>query len=118
MKRVLNFFLPHERRFFEMLASQAEVAKEASEEFSAFVLHFNGSSTEKRQKAAKKIKEIESEGDLITHEIIEGIHKSFVTPIDREDIHQLAVLIDDLIDIINEAAQFLLLYRLEEIPGG
>lgn len=116
MKRILNLILPQERRFFEMLADQAEVAREASEEFSSFVSSFNKSDSARKGKTAKRIKEIENEGDTLTHDIIESIHKSFVTPIDREDIHELAVLLDDLVDIFDEVTHFLILYKIDSVP--
>jgi len=55
----------------------------------------------------------EHEGDRITHDIIQRINQTFVTPIDREDIYALASALDDIVDYIEEAADFLHLYRIE-----
>jgi predicted phosphate transport protein (TIGR00153 family) len=55
----------------------------------------------------------EQEGDRITHDIIQRLNTTFVTPIDREDIHTLATQMDDIVDYIEEAADFMGLYRIE-----
>jgi len=55
----------------------------------------------------------EHEGDRITHDIIQRLNQTFVTPIDREDIYALASALDDVVDYIEEAADFLQLYRIE-----
>lgn len=56
---------------------------------------------------------IEQEGDRITHEIINRLNSTFVTPIDREDIYGLATNLDDIVDYIEESADFLALYKIE-----
>jgi len=56
---------------------------------------------------------IEQEGDRITHDIINRLNSTFVTPIDREDIYGLATKLDDVVDYIEEAADFLALYQIE-----
>ena len=55
----------------------------------------------------------EQEGDRITHDIIQRLNSTFVTPIDREDIYALASALDDIVDFIEEVADFLGLYRIE-----
>ena len=55
----------------------------------------------------------EQEGDRITHDIIQRLNQTFVTPIDREDIYALASGLDDIVDFIEEVADFLALYRIE-----
>ena len=61
----------------------------------------------------REILKAEQEGDRITHEIIQRLNSTFVTPIDREDIYGLATQIDDIVDYIEEAADFLGLYQIE-----
>ena len=56
----------------------------------------------------------EQEGDRITHDIIRRLNSTFVTPIDREDIYGLAGRLDDVVDYIEEAAAFLVLYKIEK----
>jgi uncharacterized protein len=62
---------------------------------------------------ATDILKAEQEGDRITHDIIQRLNTTFVTPIDREDIHTLATQLDDVVDYIEEVADFMGLYRIE-----
>jgi uncharacterized protein len=62
---------------------------------------------------ALDILKAEQEGDRITHDIIQRLNTTFVTPIDREDIHTLATQMDDIVDEIEEAADFMGLYKIE-----
>ena len=64
---------------------------------------------------ADRIKEVEHTCDNLTHEIIQRLHRTFVTPLDREDIHTLASSLDDVIDAIDEAAANVRLYRLDHV---
>ena len=59
-----------------------------------------------------RLKELEHEGDVITHEIIQSLHRTFVTPIDREDIARLANSLDDVLDLIEAAGRACLLYHI------
>jgi len=67
---------------------------------------------------AQEIKEIEHKCDFLTHEIIQRLNKTFVTPIDREDIHSLATTIDDVIDAIDITAGLVPLYRIDKVRFG
>ena len=67
---------------------------------------------------ADDIKEVEHKCDFLTHEIIQRLNRTFVTPIDREDIHSLAKALDDVMDAIDSAAALIPLYRIEKIRGG
>ena len=67
---------------------------------------------------AAEIKEVEHQCDFLTHEIIQRLNKTFVTPIDREDIHELARTLDDVMDAIDSAAALIPLYRIEKIRFG
>src|SRR3954452_14017541 len=61
----------------------------------------------------RNILKAEQEGDRITHEIVKRLNTTFVTPIDREDIYGLATQMDDIVDFTEEAADFLVLYKIE-----
>ncbi len=67
---------------------------------------------------AHEIKEVEHQCDFLTHEIIQRLNKTFVTPIDREDIHELAKTLDDVMDAIDNAAALIPLYRIDKIRPG
>jgi predicted phosphate transport protein (TIGR00153 family) len=62
----------------------------------------------------KKIKEIEHKGDSQTHEIVKKLNKSFVTPLDREDIYALSGALDDILDLIDACAQRFVMYNVEQ----
>jgi predicted phosphate transport protein (TIGR00153 family) len=67
---------------------------------------------------AHEIKEVEHKCDFLTHEIIQRLNKTFVTPIDREDIHELARTLDDVMDAIDNAASLIPLYKIDKIRPG
>lgn len=67
---------------------------------------------------AHEIKEVEHQCDFLTHEIIQRLNKTFVTPIDREDIHELARTLDDVMDAIDNAASLIPLYRIDKVRVG
>ena len=67
---------------------------------------------------AHEIKEAEHKCDFLTHEIIQRLNKTFVTPLDREDIHELARTLDDVMDAIDDAAALIPLYRIPHIRSG
>src|SRR3954469_24960933 len=67
---------------------------------------------------ADEIKEIEHKCDFLTHEIIQRLNRTFVTPLDREDIHALARSLDYVMDAIDAAASRVRLYRLDQVHFG
>jgi uncharacterized protein Yka (UPF0111/DUF47 family) len=67
---------------------------------------------------ADEIKEVEHKCDFLTHEIIQRLNRTFVTPLDREDIHALARSLDDVMDAIDASATLIRLYRLDSVRFG
>ena len=67
---------------------------------------------------ADEIKEVEHKCDFLTHEVIQRLNRTFVTPIDREDIHALARSLDDVMDAIDASAALIRLYRLDNVRYG
>ena len=67
---------------------------------------------------ADEIKEVEHKCDFLTHEIIQRLHRTFVTPLDREDIHTLARSLDDVMDAIDASATIVSLYHIESVRPG
>jgi uncharacterized protein len=67
---------------------------------------------------AEEIKEVEHKCDFLTHEIIQRLNRTFVTPLDREDIHALAKSLDDVMDAIDASATLIRLYRLDTVRFG
>jgi len=67
---------------------------------------------------ADEIKEVEHKCDFLTHEIIQRLNRTFITPLDREDIHALAGSLDDVMDAIDAAAAVIRLYKIERVRHG
>lgn len=64
----------------------------------------------------EKLKDLEHQGDRITHETLDKLNTTFITPFDREDIHTLATRLDDILDATDAAGQRLIVYRITEVP--
>jgi len=63
---------------------------------------------------ALKIKDLEHKGDELTHKVIDELNKTFITPIDREDIHDLCAALDDVLDLVDSSATRIVLFRIDE----
>ena len=102
-------FLPKENRFFFLLHQSALNIRDVARRLQDLMENF-----ENVPAKVQEIKELEEFGDQIIHDITYSLHRTFVTPIDREDIMALAGRLDDVVDAIDEAAQYTLEYRIEE----
>lgn len=102
--------IPREEKFFTLFKEQADNALEAARCLKDLLEDY----TDVDQKRLK-IEMIESNGDIIAHKIFEKLNLTFVTPMDREDIHSLACALDDIVDIINATSQRLHLYNVGSI---
>jgi predicted phosphate transport protein (TIGR00153 family) len=100
-------FLPRETSFFDFFEQHAALTIEGTKEFLSLV-------TTGANIAAKcrRISDIEHETDTITHRCVEALHKTFITPIDRDSIHRLITRMDDVMDYVEAAAERLELYEL------
>jgi predicted phosphate transport protein (TIGR00153 family) len=107
---MLGRLLPRETSFFDFFDEHATLTVAGARELLALVS--NGSSV---GPLATRIKEIEHEADIVTHRCVEALHKTFITPIDRHDIHQLISRMDDVLDYIEAAADRLALYEITEM---
>ncbi|MGH8729220.1 MAG: DUF47 domain-containing protein, partial [Burkholderiales bacterium] len=99
--------MPREGRFFEYFSKLAEHVVQASHELNALMSTF-----EDLERRARTIETIEKKGDKITHATIELLHKTFITPIDREDIHKLITRMDDILDLIEDSAHSVSLFDM------
>lgn len=91
--------VPKEERFFDLLEQQARTAHEAAKLFMTFA------DGVKVGAISAGLQEIEHRGDALAHEVEETLAKTYVTPIDREDIHGLSGELDDVLDLANQAAR-------------
>ena len=105
---------PHERGFYPLFTRAAENIAVAADELAKLV----ATDPAGRAALAARVKEAELAGDEVTHEIMVKINTTFVTPFDREDIYRLASALDDVLDAIEEAADRIVLYRLDALPDG
>ncbi len=94
---IIRIFMPKEDHFYDYLERQAKAAEEGAKALSKFS---NGTSAEEARDAVQKI---EHEGDKIVHEMEEALAKTFVTPIDREDLQALSSELDTVLDLTNAA---------------
>jgi predicted phosphate transport protein (TIGR00153 family) len=100
--------VPRQETFFELFEKQAETVNAGAQLLYAILSNF----TDVENKAFK-IKGIEHDGDEIVHEIIKRLNRTFVTPLDREDIHALTSALDDILDFTEAAADRMVLYEIE-----
>ena len=107
-------FTPREPKFFPLLKGIVTVIKSASELMLEFVEKGNAGNAAEYY---RKIKEEERKGDAISNKIFDELNSTFITPFDREDIHNLASKLDDVTDYINSAAKRIYLYNPKEIPA-
>ena len=105
--------IPKEEKFYGDFLSLADELKKG-----ARVLEEMLAADRPNWDKADEIKEIEHKCDFLTHEIIQRLNRTFVTPIDREDIHALARSLDDVMDAIDASASLVRLYRLDSVRFG
>jgi uncharacterized protein Yka (UPF0111/DUF47 family) len=95
---VIRFFLPKEDHFYDFLEKQADAAREGAKAIQKFA-EDGATATE----SAAAVQKVEHEGDKIVHDMEEALARTFVTPIDREDLHKLSSELDSVLDLTNGA---------------
>ncbi len=113
MPGFLQRFMPHDGDFFVLFQKQAENVVVGANAFVQMLERYTGVPEQ-----VQRIKAIEHNGDEITHQIFRKLNQTFITPFDREDIHQLCSTMDDVIDLIDAAASRFVLYRVTEVRHG
>ena len=108
MARLSQVFLPRDREFFDLFEEASGNIQRAAELLETLLRDYPENS-----ELAREILICEQHGDRITHDIVQRLNHTFVTPIDREDILSLASGLDDMVDYIEEAADYLGLYKIE-----
>ena len=105
--------LPQEGNFFEMFNQHAERIVEAARAFSQLVANYNDPHL--RDKYNQDVDNAERAADRVTHEVNRTLHKTFITPIDREQIHSLINTMDDVADLIQDSAETMALYDVRHM---
>jgi len=101
--------IPREESFFDLFEDMALKVQQGAEALLALLQDYRDV-----DRGTGLVLDIEHEGDEITHEIIKRLNTTFITPFDREDIHRLASSLDDVLDHIEAAAEYLQLHRIEQ----
>jgi len=102
--------MPSEGKFFELFNQHADLCVKGAIEMVALMNNFDD-----LDNRVHAIEGIEKQADRVTHETIELLHKTFITPIDRDDIHQLITRMDDILDLLEDVAQTISLYDIKAI---
>jgi uncharacterized protein len=108
MVQLSRLFAPREREFFDLFEEAGANIVRAAGLLETMVQEWPD-----HGELARDMVVCEQEGDRITHAIVQRLNQTFVTPIDREDIYALASGLDDIVDWIEEVADFFALYRIE-----
>lgn len=108
----LQFLVPKDKKFFPLFEQASANLVKTSQVLNELV---NTADIAKRKDYIREIEHLEHMGDNITHLIFNELGTNFITPFDREDIHELASAIDDVLDLIHGAAKRLDLYKVNEV---
>ena len=108
--------MPQEGKFFELFNAHAEQVVLGSKALVALLSVLNDSD-EEAAALCENIDVIENRADGITHETMRQLHKSFITPLDREEIHQLITRLDDILDLIQDVAHTVTLYDVRHMSS-
>ena len=113
LDRIIKSLLPKEDRFHALLARDTANLEKAVKLFAEIA---RSSSLAERQIKAIELKGIEHDGDMITREVFDALNQTFITPFDRDDIQSIAIDLDNILDYLEGAAQYLVLFELHEAP--
>lgn len=101
--------IPREERFFDLFEAGAANVVEAAQALVDLLEHYQDVSGK-----VQRLADLEHRGDTITHELMARLHRTFVTPLDREDISLIGEHIDDVVDLIEGSATAMMVYRIKE----
>ncbi|HZS41970.1 MAG TPA: DUF47 family protein [Polyangia bacterium] len=106
---MLGRLLPQKTEFFDFFSKHAALSVEGAKLLQALLGDLSHA-----EEHAKRIKAVEHDADTVAHQTLEMLHKSFITPIERGDIHRMVSRLDDILDYIEAASQRLWLYDIKE----
>jgi predicted phosphate transport protein (TIGR00153 family) len=103
-------FMPKEARFFDLFVAHADLCKQGSRELVALLANLKDADVR-----IKNIETLEKKADKITHDTVDLLHKSFITPLDRDQIHTLINTMDDILDLMEDVGQCITLYDVRSV---
>jgi hypothetical protein len=103
--------MPREGRFFEYFSEHAALILEGATELKAMM-----DDLDQAERHAHNIKTVETKADTVVYQTIQLLHQTFVTPIDRDEIHSLITRMDDILDLMEDVSQSVFLYDIHKIP--
>lgn len=112
LNSIFQYFVPKDKNFFPLFEQSSSNLIVMAEALNKAV---NTKNLDERLEVFKEIEKLEHVGDEITHQIFLELSKNFITPFDREDIHQLATALDEVADYIHGSANRMLLYKVDEV---
>ncbi len=104
--------IPREEKFFTFFVQHTALTSKAAK----LLLNSAKQGNSSLKTAAEELRRLEGEGDEILHEIYQKLHQTFITPLDPEDIHNLAAHLDDVLDAMEESAHRIVAYKIDPIP--
>lgn len=108
---MLKRFMPREEKFFDLFQVTSKLIHQAAEHLCSQVNNLDQAAVYEQ-----KIKDLENQGDQNTHLIIHLLHKTFITPLDREEIHELAERLDDILDYMEAVSARISMYEVKTLP--
>jgi predicted phosphate transport protein (TIGR00153 family) len=112
--RFLSALMPRETRFFDYFDRHGALILQGADAVVELVRHYGD--TTRRAELIQRIGDIERSADKITHETISVLHSTFITPFDRNDIHRLISGMDDVLDLMQDAAESMHLFDIQTLP--
>jgi predicted phosphate transport protein (TIGR00153 family) len=107
-----EWIIPQDKLYFDILEKQSELVLKAAKLFKNMLKEYENFSVN-----IKKMRLLEHEGDEIVHQMIHKLHKSFITPIDQEDLADLTSLYDDVLDYIDSVANRIFMFEIKKPDG-
>jgi len=113
---LLDLLLPRETKFYQFFIEQVEVLIEGCTIFRDLVTNLEKLSPDEIKAETARMKTCEKKGDEVEAKIIDALHKTFITPFDREDIHLIAIDLDKALDMLTSISNKIEMYGFESIP--
>jgi len=110
-----EWIIPQDKIFFNLIEEQSQLVLTGAEVFRDIIKDYRPDKLDER---AKNVKELEHQSDEVVRKIIQKLHRSFITPIDHEDISRLCTTYDDVLDHIDSVTNWIHLFELKNLDGS